>query len=157
MRCCEACGAELVRHPKHSRRQWESKRFCNHACVALANRKPRSCQCGCGQRTLPGRKYIKGHRPLKLTTQGYRRIWVGRDHPCADGIGMALEHRVVLFDAGIPVPPGFQVHHCNGVKTDNRLVNLEVISASEHARRHAQERGTITNQFGTFPLRRMVA
>lgn len=31
-RVCDTCGAMLVRHSKHSRVQWASKRFCSTAC-----------------------------------------------------------------------------------------------------------------------------
>jgi len=31
-RRCEQCGKLLRRHPKHSRKQWQSKRFCSGAC-----------------------------------------------------------------------------------------------------------------------------
>jgi len=142
MRTCEYCGAPLVRNPKHSNKQWAAKRFCERACAGAAVRKKRQCACGCDEEPLPGRKYVRGHRPLKLTKNGYRRVWVGRSHPCADPTGMVLHHRLVLFEAGIDVPSGFQVHHRNGDKTDNRLENLELISASEHTRLHWLERRT---------------
>jgi len=103
------------------------------------------CCCGCGLRPVPGRKYVKGHRPLKPTRQGYRRV---TDH---DGTTI-LEHRKVLRDAGVDLPRGCHVHHVNGDKLDNRLENLEVISVREHVLHHARERGYVVNQFGIWPL-----
>jgi hypothetical protein len=83
---------------------------------------------------------------------GYIRVFEP-DHPLAGRDGYLLEHRKIVFDAGVSIPRGAHVHHKNGVKTDNRLENLEVVDGSEHHRRHVRESGVVTNQFGTFPLR----
>jgi len=59
-----------------------------------------------------------------------------------------------VFDAGIEVPRGYHVHHLNHDKTDNRLSNLAVMSAGEHQSHHYESGAMVTNQYGTFPLRR---
>ncbi len=67
--------------------------------------------------------------------------------------GYALEHRWLMYEMAIPVPPNpHDVHHLNGDKADNRWSNLEVVEAGEHHRRHAIAAGVVTNQFGTFPV-----
>jgi hypothetical protein len=43
------------------------------------------------------------------------------------------EHRLVTGTVGQPV----EVHHKNGIRDDNRLENLEVLTPSEHRRKHA--------------------
>ncbi len=46
------------------------------------------------------------------------------------------EHRVVAEMAFGEIPTGYQVHHINGVRSDNRAANLEILSSSEHAHYH---------------------
>ena len=45
-------------------------------------------------------------------------------------------HRDVWIEANGPIPRGFHIHHKNGIKTDNRLENLECRSPSDHMARH---------------------
>lgn len=65
------------------------------------------------------------------------------DHPLANDRGTVLEHRMVLHDAGIEIPPDYDVHHRNGDRSDNRLDNLELLPREAHQELHArQRRGT---------------
>lgn len=82
-----------------------------------------------------------------LRSDGYVSVWA-KGHPAANAGGKALEHRLVWWDAHGPIPDGFQVHHKNSVRHDNRLENLELLPAGDHTLHHATTRG-IDNQFGT--------
>lgn len=92
-----------------------------------------------------------GHGELVMAPSGYVRVYKP-GHAIAGSDGYVLEHRFVLHEAGVEIPDGCHVHHRNGVKTDNRIENLEVMPASEHHRHHIREDGVVTNQYGTFPI-----
>ena len=53
------------------------------------------------------------------------------DHPLANDRGTVLEHRMVLHDAGLTIPPDHEVHHRNGDKADNRRGKIGRASCRE--------------------------
>lgn len=46
------------------------------------------------------------------------------------------EHRLVWMKYHGPIPEGMEVHHINGDMSDNRIENLELMTAAEHNRLH---------------------
>ena len=124
---CEFCGVEFWRRRKQP--------FCGLKCrSALHGQKFR----GVNHPTYKGRV---------LHTAGYIRIFKP-GHALAAADGYVLEHRLVVYEAGIEVPKGYHVHHLNYDRADNRLENLSVMPANEHRSSHLQPGAAMRNQFG---------
>lgn len=49
---------------------------------------------------------------------------------------MKSEHRVIWERQNGKIPKGFEIHHINGNKKDNRIENLECLSRKEHILKH---------------------
>lgn len=78
---------------------------------------------------------FNGYRARK---NGYILRYVP-DHPCANSRGYIGEHRLVVEEhLGIILPKEFVVHHLNGVKDDNRIENLAVMTIGAHSTMHGK-------------------
>lgn len=72
----------------------------------------------------------------RITSKGYVCRYVP-DHPCATKNGLVMEHRLVVEEhIGHYLDKDMDVHHINGIKDDNRIENLMVLTHSEHTILH---------------------
>lgn len=77
----------------------------------------------------PSRLLAEGTK--RIDHHGYVRVKLP-DHPMAAIGGYVLEHRLVMArHLGRDLRPEETVHHMNGVKTDNRIENLELWSGQQ--------------------------
>lgn len=72
---------------------------------------------------------------------GYKMIKIS-NHPFSNSDGYIYEHRLLMeLHIGRNLSPSERVHHINGIKTDNRIENLELFkNSSQHMRnRHPKK------------------
>lgn len=68
--------------------------------------------------------------------QGYIQIWKP-EHPNANKNGYILEHRLIISEQlGRKLTRDEDVHHINGIKDENRLENLKILTKREHTLLH---------------------
>ena len=82
---------------------------------------------------LPDAEVFKFDGNPRVRADGYAWIYVA-------GVGAVLLHRLLWELERGPIPDGFEIHHINGDKLDNRMENFEILSGSEHATHHGTGR-----------------
>jgi endogenous inhibitor of DNA gyrase (YacG/DUF329 family) len=115
VKACAVCGKEMRLRPSEAARQ-----YCSMPCQAI------------GKTTRPTGRMHNG-RPVIQHEQGYFLIYEP-EHPAAHKHnGRVLEHRWLVEQAiGRYLTPDEQVDHINQDRQDNRLDNLQVLSATDH-------------------------
>lgn len=76
----------------------------------------------------------------RISAGGYVHIFMPK-HPNANDSGYIAEHRYSMAEyLGRPLLPSENVHHINGVRSDNRLENLELWSTSQPAGQRVEDK-----------------
>ena len=80
-------------------------------------------------------KLANRNRPVNgriITKEGYVRI-LKKDHPRASSQGYVWEHILVWeMEHQRYLPEGLVIHHLNGIKNDNRIINLFALERKKH-------------------------
>lgn len=82
-----------------------------------------------------------------ISKNGYRVF----AHGSRDSVKRIYEHHLVWEQAYGPIPDGYEIHHKDGNKLNNKLSNLQLLTRSEHARLHAINNGLGKNRIGNTP------
>ena len=135
---CARCGQHFIKKSGYAKycpdcrehlgtANWGSKMHCRDCGKSIRYSKSGYClQCRYNHPEYnPGWKGgktrdRKGHVLLKVTrrTQGYK--------------GYISEHRLIWEQTHGNLPPGYIIHHLNGIPDDNRLENLCALSLKNH-------------------------
>lgn len=119
---------EYVDNDKWGDPRWRCKCDCGHEKVLTGGslRSGNTKSCGCllkEKESGPNSAHWKGGR--RKDPDGYVQLHRPK-HPFATKSGNITEHRLVWMKANGPIPKEATIHHINGIKSDNRLCNLEL-------------------------------
>ncbi len=114
------------------RTKWLCKCACGNETVVETSRLTLNITQSCGCKKNPkGENHPSWKNGKRLTSGGYIYVYA-LDHPRSSKANQVLEHRLVMEEhLGRYLLPTENIHHKNGIKTDNRIENLELWSRTQ--------------------------
>ena len=111
-----------------------------------------------GSNGVPGGRKGIGGRPAKHEIQEFNGV---RYYLKPNGYfksdlkhGGEYMHRAVWAATHGHIPDGMHIHHIDGIRSNNQIQNLEMLSASEHSIHHAPGNGWVGSDANREQLRR---
>lgn len=103
------------------------------------------------RRIAPYRQFVAGRIKAQYVNRGYPVVCLSNKNT----VKTPLVHGLVAAAFIGPKPPGLEVNHKNGIKTDNRTENLEYVTRSEnqlHAYRIGLQKPAVGENHGRSKL-----
>lgn len=130
---CQGCGGPRERRAQRCFMcRWAPFRG-SRVCPDCGGRKtPQALRCNtCSGKVHRGSASSAWKGGRYLNDSGYAMFWAPT-HTRANNNGYVREHIKIWEEIHGSLAPGFQVHHLNGIRTDNRIENLAAVHRSEH-------------------------
>lgn len=110
---------------------------CMHCDAPVPLRRIRRGARYCSIKCYHAAAYLRTHQSCRTTGTSGRSISKGYVYWIFGRFPQIAEHRVLIEQhIGRELLPTELVHHRNGIKDDNRIENLEIMSRSRHSQLH---------------------